>query len=334
MYHASGITESRHEGWGYCVSKQCLVTSGRRAVTLIELLVVIAVIGLLMAIIIPAIQSAREAARKTQCSNQLRNLALACLAHEEAHRHFPTGGWGYAWVGDPDRGFSAKQPGGWIYNVLPYLEQRDVRAVGRRLPVEQKHRAASRMMQMPVDVFACPSRRSAKPQPFGNPADLRNALPVQRVAKSDYAINAGDADFGGGPGPQTLQEGDSRRYQWNDFRQANGLSYLRSMVRRSQIIDGGSNTYLLGEKYLQIDLYETGTDPGDNESPYTGVNVDHTRGTSREIGLFPDTLGIPNKFAFGSAHGVGFHMTMCDGSAELVDFDIDPAVHETRGSRH
>src|SRR5689334_9922519 len=83
-----------------------------RAFTLVELLVVIAIIGILMAMTLPAIQSAREAGRKTQCRNNVRNISLGCTSHLEANKYFPTGGWGWGWAGDPDRGFGMRQPGG------------------------------------------------------------------------------------------------------------------------------------------------------------------------------------------------------------------------------
>jgi len=304
--------------------------------------VVIGIIGLLVALIIPAVQAAREAGRRTTCLNQLKQLSTAVLLHEEAHGHFPTGGWDWSWVGDPDFGFGAQQPGGWVYNSLPYMEQNDLHqlGIGMRYP-EEKQAHAQRITSF-VDGLLCPSRRSTKFYPVvGPPANgqIINAGPYDVTSRIDYAINAGDVDDVECEA-EFIDRGESftdpvRGYRrCSDTGKFDGISFQQSMVRAGQVTAGLSKTYLLGEKYLAIDQYETGTDAGDNESPYTGVNVDHTRGTSREIGLFPDTLGIPNKFVFGSAHRVGFHMTMCDGSAELVSFDVDPAVHATRGSRH
>ena len=96
--------------------------------TLVELLVVVAIIATLIGLLLPAVQAARESSRRSKCMANLRQIALACLMHETAQGSLPTGGWGGSWVGDPDRGFDDRQPGGWVFNILDYAEEPALRA--------------------------------------------------------------------------------------------------------------------------------------------------------------------------------------------------------------
>jgi prepilin-type N-terminal cleavage/methylation domain-containing protein len=338
------------------------------AFTLVELLVVIAIVGILIALMLPAIQAAREAARRTECKNNLKQLALGALNHHDVQGHFPTGGWGWFWVGDPDRGYGSKQPGGWIYNVLSFCEEgtlHDLPADGSPDELSRAQRvAAATVIQSPLSIVNCPTRRSNKLYPLtaneGGTLGFFNSITPNTAGRSDYAINSGHVycewpNHELGQGPKSYLDayvwtanrswgGDQARFLHTvtGTGTMTGISFERSAIAARQVTDGISKTYLVAEKYVPIEEYETGLSVGDNETWCTGFNNDNYRKTGRYEGgeilemapisdREPGTID-PNA-RFGSAHPDGWNAAFCDGSVRTMPFNIDWRVHRDLGSR-
>ena len=307
----------------------------KRGFTIIELLVVIAIISILIALLLPAVQSARESARRIQCSNNLKQLSLAAIQHEELYGWYPSGGWSKRWIGLPDRGAGEGQPGGWIYNVLPFVEQSNLYKLGGSDSTNADHlEQNARRLQTSVSIFNCPSRRGQ--ENYVNERTFLLADPVSEVARNDYAFNGGHRVLVHGDGPETLAEEDS--FAWPDNSQATGISFQRSKVQHRDIIDGTSNTYLVAEKHLRNDRYTTGNDHGDNESMFSGDDRDLLRFTGGELDtsfrpLSDAFASAQEGFVFGSAHPQGFQAAFCDGSVRFVQFGISQQIHSRLGNR-
>jgi prepilin-type N-terminal cleavage/methylation domain-containing protein/prepilin-type processing-associated H-X9-DG protein len=331
--------------------------------TLVELLVVIAIIGILVAMLLPAIQAARETARRAQCLNQLKQWALGCLQHHDTFGTFPSSGWAWQVTGDPDMGFGREQPGSWLYHVLPFVEEGDLHKLGAdgnatNITTQQRAGAGTRD-QTAITILYCPSRRAAQAYAVNttvtNPCnnntvsqrwDNSNAVPA--VNRSDYAGNVGpttggingpsaESQLGGGPaapgnGATTMP--NLAGFAWPAIlAKYQGIIHMGSMVKMRQITKGTSKTYLCGEKYLQPEAYEMGIEYTDVESAWRGNDDDNLR-TAR-LAPLQDQVGLwacSNK-TFGSAHPGGFHMAWCDGSVSSIDYAIDLTVHRVNSSR-
>jgi hypothetical protein len=290
---------------------------------------VIAIIGILIGLLLPAINAAREAGRRTQCLNQVKQMGLACIAHESANGFLPTGGWSYFWVGDPDRGYTRAQPGGWIYNILPFMEFKSVHDMGAGMSLTAKKPLLAQAAATLIPTICCPSRRPAKLYPNFKDTMCNSDNP-SLVAHSDYAASSGTNESNV---PQILEWGTHsgnpadvpKTTSYPDTSLCDGVIFTTSMIRLIDITDGTSSTYLIGEKNLDPDHYLDGVDYGDND-PYTqGMDYDNSRWA--DSGPAQDQPGSDLIHAFGSAHPAAFNVATCDGAARSVAYTISPTIH-------
>lgn len=345
----------------------CPIRLGR-GFTLVELLIAVAVVGTMVSLLLPAVQAAREKARTVTCKNNLKQLALASYNHHDTQGHFPTGGWGWYWVGDPDRGYGKEQPGGWIYNLLPYYEKADLHDLASDgdpdFPTRHQQRMAGRVINSPLDIINCPSRRANTVFPMtkndGGSVAYFNSLTPKTAGRSDYAMNSGHVynewtNVILGRGPRSYHEAKqwtalnvwgSQQRQWLEIDgelTMTGISFERSLIGLHQIRDGTSRTYVIGERYISQSNYETGYDRGDNETWCTGFNNDNYRKTGRIEGseiveLLPVNdaeRGKPEiNNRFGAAHPDIWNVAFCDGSVRSLTYDIDWKIHQDLGNRN
>jgi len=267
----------------------------RSAFTLVELLVVIAIIGILVALLLPAIQAARESARRTQCQNNLKNIGLAVLNHADSRKVFPTGGSKYLRT-TPAPGFELeeniengkplgpdRQGLGWGFQILPYLEE----TAAYQLTTSED------LQQVVVTVYVCPSRRPPKtvysatfdvvfafvdyagaiPATFTTTARTVRYDPKIGVPLTPAAIGTlgrsfyGGAGAGGGDPPNNaIYDGVIVRCPWRwtgtDTASGKQLGVWATSVPRpttvAKITDGTSKTFMIAEKYVRSDNYEGG----------------------------------------------------------------------------
>jgi prepilin-type N-terminal cleavage/methylation domain-containing protein/prepilin-type processing-associated H-X9-DG protein len=327
--------------------------------TLVELLVVITIIAILIALLLPAVQAAREAARRVQCTNNLKQLALGALDHESANKCLPSGGWGPCWAGDSERGFGGRQPGGWIYSVLPYIEQQALWDLGHGASNTSNPKLSDCVLQCvgtPLSGLICPSRRSAVLYPHQSPGGqpyhtrLGDVTWPNLAGKTDYAGCGGTTVDGTGfaSGPPSYADADAwTPADWSgktgkpiNHVLDTGVINTHSAITMADMTDGASNTYLLGEKFLDPDHYTDGTAPWDDQSwdiaedwdimRWTGVTGDYTNASFMPV---PDTPGGGWGMSFGSAHSGGFNMALCDGSVQFMNYAIDIKTHYCLGHR-
>lgn len=323
----------------------------QRAFTLVELLVVIAIIGILVALLLPAIQAAREAARRTDCINRLRQVVLAAHNYESAQKRLPSHG-DVRYVGNiPTGGLSA------LARLLPYVEEESVRSL-----VDQdqhwRHANNRKALTTPLPFLRCPSGKAIE-LTYINARDTgteqENSLRSHYVgimgARPDTCSAPGGGRGSGGAW-SIFPESTYTQYSCADDPPAptttappssggtaiNGVIFPLSKITFGDITDGTSHTMMFGEISWDIGPQEpwivgstSNNGPGMDESSSHGVvyNAKNVRWPINgkpfinEQGSFVTAL---TNASLGSYHPGGAHVGMCDGSAGFVRDDTDVAL--------
>jgi prepilin-type N-terminal cleavage/methylation domain-containing protein len=279
--------------------------SRRRAFTLVELLVVIAIIGILVALLLPAVQMAREAARATQCKNNMKQIGLALHNYHDVQKRLPPG-WSAEGV-DPE----GPNGWGWASLILPEMEQRNLQEqINFNLPIDNPANQGPREFVVPS--YICPSDVLQQVYAIHGGADHDHAhddghsvddegTPLFLVAKANYA---------GVFGVSEIEDNASA---------GEGVFYHNSRHTFAHVTDGLSNTFLVGERGSRRGgSVWTGVIPGANEAMARIVGTaDHTPNDASHH--FDD---------FSSFHPSGAHFLLGDGSVRRLDNSIDLGTYQ------
>ena len=322
--------------------------------TLVELLVVIAIIGILVALLLPAVQAAREAARRTQCINHLKQIGLACHNFESTNGAFPTAGGAVQQFTDPieyQGPMFGYEYAGWMYQILPYIEEQALYDMRVAETIQQSGFIRTGMIERPVSTYNCPSRE-------GRFATIGADI----YALGDYAgvlATRNDPNWNG-------FEWQNRRPPRPNEEEAvwTGILVKGGQVNRSanppevwvfgkvgfeRITDGSSNTILVAEKSVQAEYWAV---PDNNPWPYWevyGYYIGADWPTMRQFGAITqgnNELPVRGDYerrntrntqtdeqGFGSAHSGAFVAAFGDASTRVISFDADLVLLDQLGKR-
>ena len=282
-----------------------------RAFTLVELLVVIAIIGILIALLLPAVQAAREAARRSQCSNNLKQLGLALHNYHDTYRTFPAGGWA-----------SANRLS-WHVAVLPFVEQAplyDQVNFNATTWQENLHIAVT-----PISAFLCPSGTKMETGYPSGESYVDNGTTHVTYTAHYYGVL-------GPKGP--LPQDATRNYSLAGVTGQGDYATQGVLIRHAckgfrDITDGTANTFLLGElSWNEANAYRVVVRGCEAALSAGTRNVTHT------INLIPyNNTNNFNDASFGSEHPGGCLFAIADGSVRFISETIDMALYRAAASR-
>lgn len=306
-----------------------------RGFTLVELLVVIAIIGVLVALLLPAVQAAREAARRTQCTNQIRQIALACHNFEGFNKAFPSA--------------VDENPYSHIAQILPYIEQvamQDLIVFEKRWDEPENEPIRDRVLPF----VKCPSQDVFENIVIGKVG----SQPVESGAKNHYYAVAGAREPDGGDQCKSEENSPFSTVGCGNFESKlrggnanNGIIYPFSKTRHAEITDGTSNTFLLGElswnhtpsgipaqrAWYAGAAFKVVLSPAQSAARMEllgkGVrlyNALHVLHPINSLSASPDVSPVISGYheiSFGSNHPGGCHFALADGSVTFVSENTD-----------
>ncbi|QDS89093.1 putative major pilin subunit [Rosistilla ulvae] len=288
--------------------------SGRKGFTLVELLVVIAIIGILVGLLLPAVQQAREAARRMSCTNNLKQLGLAIHNYHDVFRVFPPGG-----NGSYDLAVRSNQLSLHTF-LLPFLEQGNVHDqidFSGSSYLTERNSSANR-----VDAFLCPS-------------STREFDATTSGGSLSYP-DLYTAHYLGVMGPKGVNAQTGGTYQSDETLASNGgfarqgVFYDLSKIKFRDITDGTSNTFALGE----LSWNDAGTVFRMWVRGCGGSACTSCKNIVDGIGITPAVSGNFNNVSFGSQHPGGAHFVQCDGSVRFVSETVDLGLYKATASRN